>query len=221
MDSIIETVSLCADESDDEVRLQVIKVLLTAITSPYCEVHEASLLLAVRTCFHIHMTSKNQSNKTSVKAALTQILSVVNVKMEVSDARSAGETEKSLDIHSDSKDTFDTNANNPNNDIASSVGSKSETLESDGDTVPLENFSEEKRGADAQEIKDDESSSSSTPSKYAQEDLTNSKKLRFPSVMHKDSFLLFRALCIISMKANQDEGSSSSSQADAIALPNK
>ena len=87
MDVVIETVSRCSDEMDDEVHLQVIKVLLTAVTSAYCEVHEAALLLAVKACFHIHLISKNQSNKTSVKAALTQMLSVVNVRMEICDAK--------------------------------------------------------------------------------------------------------------------------------------
>lgn len=49
--------------------------------------HEASLLLAVRACFHIHLISKNPTNKTTAKAAVTQMLSVVNQRMELSDAR--------------------------------------------------------------------------------------------------------------------------------------
>ena len=40
----------------------------------------------------------------------------------------------------------------------------------------------------------------------------------FPSILHKDAFLLFRALCKLSMKGPQDE---SSPQADPIALQNK
>lgn len=63
--------------------LQVIKVLLTAVTSSHCEVHEGNLLLAVRSCFHIHLISKNQVNKTTAKAALTHMLSVINQRMEV------------------------------------------------------------------------------------------------------------------------------------------
>ena len=201
MDSIIETVSRCADENDDDVHLQVIKVLLTAVTSPYCEVHEASLLLAVRTCFHIHMISRNQSNKTSVKAALTQMLSVVNVKMEVFD----GSADPSLGLQSsESKDTLDTfGSSSSGHDIANHLGSKSDTLENDSDGVAVEAAAEGAESLDTQEGK------------------CTSAKVKFLSLMHKDSFLLFRALCVISMKANQDEGSSSSSLADAIALPNK
>ncbi len=53
-----------------------------AVTSVHCEVHEASLLLAVRSCFHIHLITKNAVNKTTAKAALTQMLSVINQRME-------------------------------------------------------------------------------------------------------------------------------------------
>jgi len=38
MDLVIETISKCSDEYDDNVQIQVIKALLTAITSLHCEV---------------------------------------------------------------------------------------------------------------------------------------------------------------------------------------
>jgi hypothetical protein len=82
IDAIIETVSTCSRDDDENVQLQVIKALLTAITSAHCEVHEASLLLSVRACFDIHLITKNPVNKTTAKAALTQMLSVVNQRME-------------------------------------------------------------------------------------------------------------------------------------------
>ena len=78
--------------------IKVIKALLIAVTSSHCEVHEASLLLAVRACFHIHLISKNQVNKTTAKAALTQMLSVVNQRMENFDARAKAETEAALSM---------------------------------------------------------------------------------------------------------------------------
>ncbi len=64
---------------------QVVKVILTAVTSPNCYVHEGSLLLAVRSCFHIHLMSKSPVNKTTAKAALTQMISIVNQRMEIQD----------------------------------------------------------------------------------------------------------------------------------------
>jgi Dimerisation and cyclophilin-binding domain of Mon2 len=71
------------------------------VTSAHCEVHETSLLLAIRACFHIHLISKNQVNKTTAKAALTQMLSVVNQRMENFDARAKAETEATLSVMAD------------------------------------------------------------------------------------------------------------------------
>ena len=47
-DVMIEAVSQCSDEFDEQVQLQVLKVLLTAVTSNQIEVHAAPLLMAVQ-----------------------------------------------------------------------------------------------------------------------------------------------------------------------------
>lgn len=71
---------------------QVIKTLLVAVTSLQFEIHDANLLLAVRACFQIHLTSKNPVIKTTAKAALTQMISIVFQRMESYDvARPAEE----------------------------------------------------------------------------------------------------------------------------------
>jgi len=86
MDSIIETICGCDDFDDDNVQLQVIKALLTAVTSQTCEVHEGGLLVAVRSCYNIHLVTRNAVNKTTAKATLTQMLSIVFQRMEAADA---------------------------------------------------------------------------------------------------------------------------------------
>ena len=78
-DTIIEGVSACSDSFDENVQLQVIKCLLTAVTSNQCAVHETTLLLAVRACFHVHLISKNVVIKTTARAALTQMISATNI----------------------------------------------------------------------------------------------------------------------------------------------
>ena len=176
MDLLTETVSKCSDEYDDGVQLQVIKALLTAITSTHCEVHEASLLLAIRACFHIHLITKNQINKTTAKAALTQMLSVINQRMEQEDLRL-----KSL--------ATSVNDNNNNNN--------------DTDT-PI-NLS----------IQEEESNTTDITNAQVE---TNANEMVFPSTLHKDSFLIFRALCKLSQKGLQDD---SGAQGDPIALQNK
>lgn len=87
MDAIVGTICACDDFDDDNVQLQVIKALLTAVTSNTCEVHEGSLLIAVRSCYNIHLVTKNQVNKTTAKATLTQMLSIVFQRMEAYDQR--------------------------------------------------------------------------------------------------------------------------------------
>jgi brefeldin A-inhibited guanine nucleotide-exchange protein len=82
IDAIIESVCNCVYERDDNVQLQIIKTLLTAVTSFSCEVHDRSLLEAFRACYHIHITSKNLVNQTTAKATLTQMLHFVFQRME-------------------------------------------------------------------------------------------------------------------------------------------
>lgn len=89
MDDIIATVSDCKDDPQDTVQLQVIKALLTAVTSPVTAVHEASLLMAVRACYHIFLVSNNVINRTTAKATLTQMLNVSFQRMEAFDRAAA------------------------------------------------------------------------------------------------------------------------------------
>jgi brefeldin A-inhibited guanine nucleotide-exchange protein len=86
MDSVIECVCGCAEQTDDTVQLQMIRALLTAVTSQQCEVHGESLMLSVRTCFMIHKDSKNSMNQRTAQASLTQMLTVVTQRMELSSA---------------------------------------------------------------------------------------------------------------------------------------
>ena len=59
-----------------------LQALLTMVSAPTCEVHEASLLLVVRTCYNIYLASKNLINQTTAKATLTQMLSIIFQRME-------------------------------------------------------------------------------------------------------------------------------------------
>merc|ERR1719253_2061564 len=86
MDSVIECVCGCAEQTDDTVQLQMIRALLTAVTSQTCEVHGNTLMLAVRTCFQIHKDSKNSMNQRTAQGSLTQMLNVVTQRMELSSA---------------------------------------------------------------------------------------------------------------------------------------
>ncbi|ELU08063.1 hypothetical protein CAPTEDRAFT_213398 [Capitella teleta] len=69
--------------------------LLTVVTASTCEIHEGTVLLAVRTCYNIYLASKNIVNQTTAKATLTQMLNVIFSRME-NQAAQEKEREKKL-----------------------------------------------------------------------------------------------------------------------------
>lgn len=84
IDRIVETICGCfsGPQTDEGVQLQIIKALLTVVTSQHVEVHEGTILLAVRTCYNIYLASKNLINQTTARATLTQMLNVIFGRME-------------------------------------------------------------------------------------------------------------------------------------------
>uniref|UniRef100_A0A8C5D398 ARF guanine nucleotide exchange factor 1 n=1 Tax=Gadus morhua TaxID=8049 RepID=A0A8C5D398_GADMO len=84
IDRIIETICACfqGPQTDEGIQLQIIKALLTAVTSQHIEIHEGTVLQAVRTCYNIYLASKNLINQTTAKATLTQMLNVIFARME-------------------------------------------------------------------------------------------------------------------------------------------
>uniref|UniRef100_A0A7N8WUG7 ADP-ribosylation factor guanine nucleotide-exchange factor 2 (brefeldin A-inhibited) n=1 Tax=Mastacembelus armatus TaxID=205130 RepID=A0A7N8WUG7_9TELE len=84
IDRVVETICNCfqGPQTDEGVQLQIIKALLTAVTSPHIEIHEGTVLLTVRTCYNIYLASRNLINQTTAKATLTQMLNVIFTRME-------------------------------------------------------------------------------------------------------------------------------------------
>lgn len=92
IDRIVETICGCfqGPTTDDGVQLQIIKALLTVVTSQWCEVHEGSVLQPVRTCYNIYLASRNLVNQTTAIATLTQMLNVIFARMEACSASANG-----------------------------------------------------------------------------------------------------------------------------------
>ncbi|XP_065921136.1 brefeldin A-inhibited guanine nucleotide-exchange protein 1 isoform X3 [Magallana gigas] len=97
IDRIVETICGCfhGPQTDDGVQLQIIKALLTVVTSNTCEIHEGTVLQTVRTCYNIYLASRNLVNQTTAKATLTQMLNVIFSRMEVQAAQETKERERS------------------------------------------------------------------------------------------------------------------------------
>ncbi|KAF8380416.1 hypothetical protein HHK36_027902 [Tetracentron sinense] len=79
---LMESVCKCYDLGDDAVELMVLKTLLSAVTSISLRIHGDCLLQIVRTCYDIYLESKNVVNQTSAKASLIQMLVIVFRRME-------------------------------------------------------------------------------------------------------------------------------------------
>jgi len=86
MDTYIEIVCNCQEQTDENVQVHMIRGILSAVTSRLYgkNVQEKSLMLAVKTCFQLHRDSKSEANQTSAQNALAQMLNVVTQRMELS-----------------------------------------------------------------------------------------------------------------------------------------
>lgn len=67
---------------DDAIELLVVKSILSAVTSTSIRVHGDALLDAVRTCYDLYLGSRSPVNQTTAKASLIQMLVIVFRRME-------------------------------------------------------------------------------------------------------------------------------------------
>ena len=204
VDCIVETVCSCFNgpSTDDGVQLQIIKALLTIVTSQQCQVHEGSILLSVRTCYNIYLGSKNLVNQTTAKATLTQMLNVIFTRMETYFALQQNDDNSGLDSASDRTITspydvdVDPTIASLVNDMVDKVVIQEEHSHShnmNGLPSPGE-LSAAGRVPSSESI---ETSDSSTTNNDA-------NPVNFSHVTQKDAYLVFRSLCKLSMKPLPD-----------------
>ncbi|XP_047336642.1 brefeldin A-inhibited guanine nucleotide-exchange protein 2-like [Impatiens glandulifera] len=82
LSKLIESVCKCHELGDEAIELLVLKTLLSSVTSVSLRMHGDCLLLAVRTCYDIYLGSKSEVNQTTAKASLIQMLLIVFRRME-------------------------------------------------------------------------------------------------------------------------------------------
>lgn len=217
IDRIVETICSCftGPQTDEGVQLQIIKALLTVVTSQHVEVHEGTVLLAVRTCYNIFLASKNLVNQTTARATLTQMLNVIFTRMEL-------EAEMHPELHVNEKFYGNGEAKFIKDDIVAKSGEgeiNGEVLESEKIAMEILDGIIDGVMADVggrlhmsgsvtsvnsiEEVKSVSSSITRIPS---QESLTTNSEndsaitAKFTHILQKDAFLVFRALCKLSMK---------------------
>ncbi|KAF2078696.1 hypothetical protein CYY_000067 [Polysphondylium violaceum] len=82
MESIVNMIGTYFSFQDDNVQLQIIKALLTAVITPLCDVHDSCLMNAIRTSYNIYLVSTNKINSTAAKSALFQMVDCVLLRFE-------------------------------------------------------------------------------------------------------------------------------------------
>uniref|UniRef100_A0A8C5WZE8 ARF guanine nucleotide exchange factor 2 n=1 Tax=Laticauda laticaudata TaxID=8630 RepID=A0A8C5WZE8_LATLA len=195
IDRIVETVCNCfqGPQTDEGVQLQIIKALLTAVTSPYIEIHEGTILQTVRTCYNIYLASKNLINQTTAKATLTQMLNVIFTRMEnqavCNECSSLCFIYTSLSIGISSLDE----------ELLKQSLPESSRILSELGTAVLASPGGSHENQQANGISDDRQSISSTDN--LETDVPGPQTAaKFSHILQKDAFLVFRSLCKLSMK---------------------
>uniref|UniRef100_A0A8C0KY37 ARF guanine nucleotide exchange factor 1 n=1 Tax=Canis lupus dingo TaxID=286419 RepID=A0A8C0KY37_CANLU len=228
IDRIIETICGCfqGPQTDEGVQLQIIKALLTAVTSQHIEIHEGTVLQAVRTCYNIYLASKNLINQTTAKATLTQMLNVIFARMENQALQEAKQMEKerhrqhhhllqspvshhepeSPQLRYLPPQTVDHMSQEHEGDLDSHTNDVDKSLQDD--TEP-ENGSDISSAENEQTEADQATAAESNLfEKGLWGESGNSSGpspgAKFSHILQKDAFLVFRSLCKLSMKPLSD-----------------
>ncbi|XP_021732781.1 brefeldin A-inhibited guanine nucleotide-exchange protein 5-like [Chenopodium quinoa] len=212
---ILNIVCSCVDNSSlDSTVLQVLKVLLTAVASAKFRVHGESLLGVIRVCYNIALNSKSPVNQATSKAMLTQMINIIfrrmesdssinNVSKEIQDR-----SPTSSDTHSEDKST----SSSQKSGEACSVDDQSEKEMTLGDALS-QNPVKDESIASVEELQnlaggaDIKGLEAMLDKAVHLEDGNKTKHgmdLESMSIGHRDALLLFRTLCKMGMKEDND-----------------
>jgi len=93
---LLESVAKCSESNNEGVQTALIATLTAIVTSTKCSVHENSMLLALRSTFHVYLVTKSATCKEASKRALLNMLQAVFFRMEAHDAVLSSNSNKNL-----------------------------------------------------------------------------------------------------------------------------
>ncbi|VDK59211.1 unnamed protein product, partial [Anisakis simplex] len=219
IDRIVESICtpFVGPNTDEGVQLQILKAILAVVLAPTCEVHEATLLLAVRTCFNIYLASRSPINQSTAKASLTQVINAVFGNMQRADEAVVEEGEQSDEnvVHmiveslieqvAAEVDRSSTRSTSMHESRQSSFGSPAMATGDNVSVSALSNASSQAHSgptpAHPRYLNPVSLAADSTDATHEDVPAT---QLHFRTVQEKDAFLLFRALCRLSTKSLPD-----------------
>ncbi|XP_051121206.1 brefeldin A-inhibited guanine nucleotide-exchange protein 5 isoform X2 [Andrographis paniculata] len=189
------------NSSPDSTTLQVLKVLLTAVASTKLRVHGEPLLGVIRVCYNIALNSKSPINQATAKAMLTQILSIVFRRMEtdVASLVSSGSL--------DSKKAYSEDMSSPVvEEVSSSDHNESNVTVGEAVSVKQINDVNEIQGlVSGTDIKGLEAVLEKAVDLEDGGKVTKGMSPDSTSAGQRDALLLFRTLCKMGMKEDNDE----------------
>ncbi|VDN05986.1 unnamed protein product [Thelazia callipaeda] len=188
IDRIVEAICspFYGPNTDEGVQLQILKALLAVVLAPTCEVHKATLLLAVRTCFNIHLASRSPINQSTAKASLTQVINTVFGNMLKAEAVSVPDISDEKVVQAVVDYLIEQVTMNANSDSSRSEYGATFSYEMSPSPRAL--------NAISLAVESSENINADVPSIH----------LHFRSVQEEDAFLLFRSLCRLSTKPVPD-----------------
>ncbi|XP_017153737.1 brefeldin A-inhibited guanine nucleotide-exchange protein 1 [Drosophila miranda] len=196
IDRIVITIYGCfsGPQTDEGVQLQIIKALLTVVTSQHVEIHEFTLLQAVRTCYDIYLSSKNLVNQTTARATLTQMLNVIFARMENQVYEVPPQPPPPSEDCNGEEPLADTDEVIASELLAEIISAAYNEAMKDQNAPEVETI-----------VNGNDSSSHSDPDSvelHNENDAVVTAK--FTHILQKDAFLVFRSLCKLSMKPLPD-----------------
>jgi hypothetical protein len=101
MHRLVESIAKTSESNVDIVQTAVVRTLRAITTSPKCGVHESTMLVALRSTFHVYLVTKSPACKQLAKEALLDTLRSVFFRMEAYDVMARGQARKIADAVSD------------------------------------------------------------------------------------------------------------------------
>ncbi|KAL9325769.1 hypothetical protein ACSQ67_006414 [Phaseolus vulgaris] len=203
---ILNMVCSCVDNSSpDSTILQVLKVLLTAVASTKFRVHGEPLLGVIRVCYNIALNSKSPINQATSKAMLTQMISIIFRRMETDPVEapsgSGGQTISKAASAENLNPKSDESSTGDSNEKEMSLG---DALSQAKDATPtsLEELQNLAGGAD---IKGLEAVLDKAVHTEDGKKITRGIDLESMGIVQRDALLVFRTLCKMGMKEDNDE----------------
>ncbi|KAG0709598.1 hypothetical protein DFH29DRAFT_884876 [Suillus ampliporus] len=204
VDLVVHTITTChSDTSPETVSLQVVKALLSLVLSPTIYVHHSSLLKAVRTVYNVFLLSTDVVNQMVAQGGLTQMVHHIFTRCRGPDgttlrsyASSDTLTSPGLRKSEIQNSSFVVAANEAEKLTAEALPFESAADLSSHPGVPTPPSSVH----DPDLPQGETISSASAASPEVAENGHAARELSMQDMFIKDAFLVFRALCKLTMK---------------------